>query len=556
MADEYTFAKSLTPQGTEFEFDTRQFVYINDQNNGSYPNGQISFDLAGLSNSGKFVDWSQTNIVIPLILNVNSSTGSFSTANIENAFSASLKNSALQLIQSIDVQITNNSVVNLTNFSNLDISYKLLNRISSEELANLAPSILFGKDTAESITYNSTFNANGLGECNNVIADTIFSPSGGWGATYTTNKGRQDRMKYTSFDPAATQAAKFTNTTITNNSGKNYATYSTSNNTFYITATIPLRFIHDLFDKLPLIRGAYVRLLINTSAQSQVSIDLSGGVAYNTTNYSVQSPTNQIPFMLSPLGTGSGFVGAGSTRITASIGIAKSLVPAGTFTHQLSQCRVYACCYTMSPPYEEKYLSMMPTKTVKYNDILSFQQLNVAAGANVNWLISNGISRLRSITIFPFISATVNGSTSLTTFTAGVNLGSPINSPFSSAPGTVAPFHRFGQYNILLSGSNIYQTNYQYTWETFLQENRPSLCLNGGLTLGMSSGVIGQSDFENGYGFAYTDLSRKISPASDDVSRSLQAIFTNNSLYTCDYYAIVNYEREITISTSTGSLVI
>ena len=126
MADEYTFAKSLTPQGTEFEFDTRQFVYINDQNNGSYPNGQISFDLAGLSNSGKFVDWSQTNIVIPLILNVNSSTGSFSTANIENAFSASLKNSALQLIQSIDVQITNNSVVNLTNFSNLDISYKLL----------------------------------------------------------------------------------------------------------------------------------------------------------------------------------------------------------------------------------------------------------------------------------------------------------------------------------------------------------------------------------------------------------------------------------------------
>ena len=82
------------------------------------------------------------------------------------------------------------------------------------------------------------------------------------------------------------------------------------------------------------------------------------------------------------------------------------------------------------------------------------------------------------------------------------------------------------------------------------------MCLNGGLTLGVSSGCIGQSDFENAYGFAYIDLSRKISPASDDVSRSIQAVFTNNSLANIDYIAIVSYEREITISTSTGSLVI
>jgi len=558
MADEYTFASSLAPQGTEFEFDTRQFVYIPDQNNSSYPSGQITMDLAGLSNSGKFVDWKQSFLTIPLILNVNCNSGAFATANVENAFAASLKNSTLQLINSISVEITNNQVVNLTNFSNIHANYKLLNKISSEEISNLAPSILFGKDTAESITYTSAASAGGLGECNNVILESTFTPAGGWGAKYTQNKGRADRMKYTSFDPAATNAANFTNTTITNNTGKNYATYTTTNLTFYITATIPMRFIHDLFDKMPLVRGAYIRLLINTSTQCQVGMDLaSTGTTYATTNYSVQSPTNQIPFMLSPLTTGSGFVAAGtSAKIIASLGIAKSVVPAGTFTHQMSQCRLYACCYTMSPSYEEKYLSILPTKTIKYNDILSFQQLNVAPGANVNWILTNGVSRARSVTIYPFISGTVNGSTSLSTYTAGVAVGSPLLSPFSSAPGTCAPYHRFTNFNILLSGSNVYQSNYQYTWETFLQENRPSLCLNGGLTLGMSSGCLGQSDFENAYGMAYVDLSRKISPASDDVSRSVQTIFTNSSLYTCDYYAIIEYEREITISTSTGSLVI
>ncbi len=80
--------------------------------------------------------------------------------------------------------------------------------------------------------------------------------------------------------------------------------------------------------------------------------------------------------------------------------------------------------------------------------------------------------------------------------------------------------------------------------------------LNGGNSLGLSSGIIGQSDFENGYGFAYVDLSRKISPASDDVSRSVQLVFTNNSAFQVDYIAIISYEREITVSTSTGSLVI
>ena len=61
----------------------------------------------------------------------------------------------------------------------------------------------------------------------------------------------------------------------------------------------------------------------------------------------------------------------------------------------------------------------------------------------------------------------------------------------------------------------------------------------------MSSGLIGQSDFESGYGFCYIDLSRKISQASDDISRSIQAVFTNNSGVACDYYAVIGYEREI-----------
>ena len=87
-------------------------------------------------------------------------------------------------------------------------------------------------------------------------------------------------------------------------------------------------------------------------------------------------------------------------------------------------------------------------------------------------------------------------------------------------------------------------------------ENRQSNAINGGLSLGMSSGLLNQSDFENGYGYVYVDLSRKISQSSDDISRSIQIVGTNSSAVSVDYYCICGYERELTLSTSTGSLVI
>ena len=262
MADEFSFASSIAPQETPFEFSSRQFVYIPDNNNSSYPSGQIIFDLAGLSNSGKFVDFKQSFLTIPVVLNVNCSAGAFATANVENAFAMSLKNHVFQLINSMSLEITNNSVVNLTNFSNLDINYKILNSISSEELQNLAPSILFGKDTAESITYTSAASLQGLGECNNTIKQTAFSPTGGWGTTsYTQNQGRASRMLYTSFDPASANAANFTSAGLMGSAGKNYTAYTTTNITTYVMATLPLRFLHDIFDKLPLAKGIYARLI-------------------------------------------------------------------------------------------------------------------------------------------------------------------------------------------------------------------------------------------------------------------------------------------------------
>ena len=163
--DVFSFYNSQQELKTDFIYSNLQHVYIQDSNNGSYPNGQVSFDLATLSNSGKYIDFQQSYFTVPLVMNVNITGANANGA--ENVFAASLKNGYHQLINSLSVEITNNQVVNVTNYSNLDINYKLLTTVGGEEAQNLLPSTGFYKDTAESITYSGAASTAGVGEINN-----------------------------------------------------------------------------------------------------------------------------------------------------------------------------------------------------------------------------------------------------------------------------------------------------------------------------------------------------------------------------------------------------
>ena len=147
--DEFSYYNSQTEQKTEFIFSNCQQNYVPDTNAGNYPQGQVVFDLATLSNSGKYIDFQNSYVTIPLVMNLNI-TGA-TAEDKENVFAASLKNGYHQLINSMSVEIANCQVVNLTNMSKLDIHYRLLTTSSIEDERNFLPSINFAKVTAKSV---------------------------------------------------------------------------------------------------------------------------------------------------------------------------------------------------------------------------------------------------------------------------------------------------------------------------------------------------------------------------------------------------------------------
>ena len=568
--DEFAYYNSQTEQKTEFIFNNAQHVYVPDQNSGSYPNGQVVFDLASISNSGKFLDITQSYVTVPLCMNVNYGN-SGAAPNNANVFAASLKNGFHQLINSMSVEITNAQVVSLTNLSNLDIHYRLLTSCSREDELNFLPSINFHKDTAESISYSDISGGVGLGEYNNVIKQSLFESSTSWGSFgWNSNLGRLQRQLNTSFDPIngvnGSANTQLVNENVCKTVSKNYCIINGNTDVnYYILAYLPLKIIHDLFRKLPLTKGMYMRLILNlnTQCQSVITADATGNrfSAYTTT-----SLNNVFPCMISPIGTDKGgSLPTNTNKVTLSLGIGKSFNTTTAFNHPaMTSCRFYAKLCEMTPAYEEMYLSAVPTKTILFNDILSFSALNQASGSTVSQILTNGVSRPRYLLIVPQMAGAINGGdkTKLAnTFNTATNgfasaLGSPMNSPFSSSPGTTGFQAAISSLNILVSGQNIYQSNYMYGFEEWVQEVRGSNSINGGIPLALSSGLLSQNDWENGYRFCYVDLSRRMSQANDDISRSLQVSFVNSASYAADFFFIIGYEKSITISTSTGALII
>ena len=68
MADSVILEQSLSDESSAIpDFVEKQTLYVNDSNNGNY-SSQIVIDTTSLSNSGSWLAWSESFLVIPVVL--------------------------------------------------------------------------------------------------------------------------------------------------------------------------------------------------------------------------------------------------------------------------------------------------------------------------------------------------------------------------------------------------------------------------------------------------------------------------------------------------------
>jgi len=338
--------------------------------------------------------------------------------------------------------------------------------------------------------------------------------------------------------------------------------------TWRVYAKLRLKDLADLFEKCPLLKGSTMRFYINTN-QSIVSFTSTKAVinadtsAITTPSILLPTAVNVVGGLTNPLMIASNLLGQGGSGLPApngtltdtfqlSVSIFRNNFTQTNKTSQqtsLTACRLYAPVYTMNPIAESKYLSLAPTKRIKYNDIFQYQFNNVGTGS-FNFLVSNGINHIQSVLVVPFISQSNSYINSAGTATSALLFNQQQN-PCSASPAMPDPI-MLTNFNILISGVNLFLNNENYDFEAFAQQLAQSNQLNGGLTTGLASGLISERMFSQAYRYYYGNASR-ILPSEEGVSRSVQIVGQNVSSASCDFMVFVEFQREMVIDVATGA---
>ena len=297
------------------------------------------------------------------------------------------------------------------------------------------------------------------------------------------------------------------------------------------------------FDKLPIARGLSVRLNLYLNTGITITEDISQVQHLNIVNYTM--PRQTCPFMVSPLAkdpsVGTGFKNDYTcTQVQYTLKIGNSTQP---------NCRFYASLYTLNPQTEALYISA-PERNILYNDVVQYLIPNVGYNQTVNNLITSGISRLRGLLMVPILSGNSNQCNGL----------DAKQSPFSSCPSTTFPYTKVTNFQIQISGRPVYSVPLSHTFMYYNTGVKPELSINGGSlrSMGMSSGCISKSDFENGYGYYYCDLTNIESEAEDNASKAVQVLFQNNvqsSFITLDFYIYLFFQKQIGLNVSNGAFI-
>tara|TARA_R110000764_G_scaffold95044_6_gene178833 strand:- start:348 stop:947 length:600 start_codon:yes stop_codon:yes gene_type:complete len=195
--------------------------------------------------------------------------------------------------------------------------------------------------------------------------------------------------------------------------------------------------------------------------------------------------------------------------------------------------------------FEQAYLSS-PVKQIKYTDIYQYQINGVGANGLVNNLVTNGIANIKSILILPFYSSSAQTN-------SGLPAGLPVyQSPFDVAgTGATSPSCLIGNFNVVVSGQNAIYNTQRYAFEQFNNQLYGVNAVNGGMTDGLTSGLVDRLGFDTNYCYYYVDLSRML-PVEESVPKSIQVIGQNMSGKIVDYFVFVEYGVEVSVDALTG----
>jgi hypothetical protein len=548
----------------------------------------------------------QPNYIAPTLVPVTDGQPSYDQTRVSNIIG--LKNWFGSIIHSFTLDYNGTTIIQQTPFVNMWNSFKLLTTLSWGDIITQGPTIGFYPDTPEAFGFAIPSTALASpGTYNNLIYNQLDYPN------LNINQGLRERIKWINFNSyyplsPVSYANDIPDTAYKYGGGDNtgtdlYLTAKLACNQMWrtyissiknsqvnapggiqisISAIIYLKHIHSFFNMCPLLKGVFMKMTMNLNNAS-CAFNISGGgdkvrditlvgapqVPVGGVNPIMIAGFNVVPsislttdtaVVTSQYNTGLTYLPNGSYFVDLSVG---AVPVSSTFQSNNGNAAsfgggrgsksvyLYVPAYTFNPVFEQAYLSS-PIKQIKYTDIYQYQVKNINVGEQFNNLVTNGIANIKSVLLIPFYSPGTTGNDN-----TGIGIpGTPVyQSPFDPAgTGNTSPLCHFNNFNIQISGQNAIYNTQRYTFEQFVNQLYGQNAVNGGLTDGLTSGLINFQGFTTSQCFYYINVERML-PVEQSVPKSVQILGTNQSNRTIDIMVFVEYGTDISIDALTGARV-
>jgi len=178
--DNLVYEETINTEISSSEFVDKQWLYVNDNNNSSY-SGQVVIDTTALSNCGQYLNWAESFLAFPMVLQIESAGGPITPQSV-NDFMIGLKSGYWQIIHSLIVEYNNGNVVQQVPYLNIFNSFKANTSWSDADVKNWGALTGYCLDSADSWVYNNVAVIDTAGGAN-----TNIMSSSGTGLTNNRN---------------------------------------------------------------------------------------------------------------------------------------------------------------------------------------------------------------------------------------------------------------------------------------------------------------------------------------------------------------------------------
>jgi hypothetical protein len=558
-------------------FVKKEIINIVDQNSTNYQTGTITFETASLANCGKYTDYQNAYIAIPMVFTLGGVTAAtdFTTVT-QTDFALALKGSNYNFVHSYRIEYDNQQVVSNYDFANALIEFNLHSESSLDDEELNGETIGYVKNKSTGWGYANAASENGLGLYNNNNMDT----ADGLLSTGEVNSAMiQRQRKFMNTTTSGRELVRGTADVKT--TGKNYIENTATRKNYYYNCIIRLKDL--LFTQnLPLLKGAMLKIVLQmnigtfefsrTAAVAAVAaqvgppavaaVPASGGkLTLDPASIQMTAGAGTNPLMVASLGYTIRTVDNTSISTTTDLPIqcGSAALPSNTggeraykvsFAvvsnhfdtnqfHQERQCRLYVPVYTLYSEFELNYLNQgtkrMMYKGVQYKGILN-QTTN-----SFSETLTAGIVNPTRLVIVPVLNR------------AGNEQIPTCLSPFTCEPTYCSPYI-IQNFNCQVAGVSIYSQSARYDYEQFLNEMDGRDSTTHNLSRGITAGRISLTDYQNTYGYLVVDLKRRL-PSQNNEKVSVGISGDVKSPKPLDFHCFIEYEKEIAFDLATGRII-